>query len=276
MNKASPRRRQRFGWLVWAYLLLIVFLLLFGPTVAPFSATQFNAEALLRSPSWPFIMGTDEYGRDIFSRILVGAQPTLVLAAGSAALGVALGTPTGLIAGYMGGRWDEVLMRMMDVLMAFPALILAMLIIVMLGSNPVVVIMAISVVFWPRSARLVRAVVQDIAQREFIAGARARGESRAFILFRELLPNIMHLLAVDLSLRIASAILLTASLSYLGIGVTAPTPAWGLMVREGQQFLQLAPWLVIFPCAAIAFISILTVLAGDKLRQHFVDPGREG
>lgn len=264
------------GLFVWFYLAFILFLLFLGPLVAPFSGTDFNPEAILSAPSWPFVMGTDEFGRDIFSRILVGAQPTLVLAVGSAALGVALGTPTGLLAGYLGGWWDEALMRAMDVLMAFPALILAMLIIVMLGTNPVIVIVAIGMVFWPRSARLVRSMVLDLARREFVDGARARGEGRGYILFREILPNIMHLLAVDFSLRIASAILLTASLSYLGIGVAAPTPAWGLMVREGQQFLQLAPWLVVFPCAAIAVVSVFTVLAGDRLRQRFVDPGKGG
>lgn len=266
-------RALGFGWLVWSYLALIAILLFFGPSLAPFSAYDFNPKSILLPPTWPHVFGTDEFGRDIFSRLLTGARPTLILAVGSAFAGVALGTPTGLLAGYLGGWWDEILMRWMDVLMAFPALVLAMLIIVMTGSNPVVVIVALAMVFWPRSARLVRAIAQDLARREFISSAQARGEKRSFILFREILPNLMHLIAVDLGLRIASAILLTASLSYLGVGVSAPTPAWGLMVREGQQFLQLAPWLVVFPCAAIAAISTYTVLAGDSLRRRFAEGG---
>jgi len=263
---AAPHR-FRVPALVWLYLVFILVLLVAGPWLAPYSPTAFNPQAILQPPGWPHIFGTDEFGRDVFSRVLTGAQSTLSLAIGAAVLGVALGTPTGLLAGYVGGVVDEVLMRFMDVLMAFPALILSMLIIVMLGANPFIVIVAIGIVFWPRSARLVRSVTLDLATREFVEGAVARGEGRTFILFRELLPNIMHIVIVDLSLRIASAILLTASLSYLGVGVSPPTPAWGLMVREGQQFFQLAVWLVIFPCAAIGVVSIFTVLAGDIVRK---------
>ena len=262
----------RLGWPVWLYLGVILVLMIGGPTLAPFSETAFHRGFNLKPPAWPFIFGTDEFGRDVFSRILAGAQPTLTLAVASACLGVLLGTPTGLLAGYVGGWVDETLMRLMDVLMAFPALILSMLIVVMLGGNPIVVIIAIGVVFWPRSARLVRSVTQDLARREFIDAARSRGESGRFILFGELLPNILNIVVVDLSLRIASAILLTASLSYLGIGVSPPTPAWGLMVRDGQQFLQLAPWLVIFPCLAIGLVSIATVLAGDAVRRRIAGP----
>src|SRR5262249_44266613 len=162
--------------------------------------------------------------------------------------------------------------RLMDVLMSFPGLILAMLVVVMLGPAPLNVIAAIGIVFWPRSARLVRSVVMDLARREFIDAARSRGESWAFIVFRELLPNVRMIIAVDFSLRITSAILLSASLAYLGIGVTPPTPAWGLMVRDGQQFIEIAPWLVIFPCAAIAIASIGTMLTGEWLRRSVALP----
>lgn len=245
----------------------IVVVLLFGPTLAPFDATSFDPTSILQEPNAEHLFGTDEFGRDVLSRILWGARPTLLLAIACAGLGVALGTPTGLAAGYFGGRADELLMRTMDVLMSFPALILAMLIVVMLGPNTINVVLAIGIVFWPRSARLIRSVAQDLARREFIDAARARGELVMYILAREILPNIISILIVDFSLRVASAILLTASLAYLGIGVKPPTPAWGLMVKEGQQFLQIAPWLVIFPCAAIALISIGTVLTGDRLRR---------
>lgn len=264
---------RRLPFSVWIYLAIVILLVVAAPALAPYSPTAFQPRASLKPPSTTFFFGTDEFGRDVFSRILWGARPTLILALASAALGVALGTPTGLIAGYARGRVDEIIMRAMDVLMSFPALILAMFIVVMLGSNQIIVIVAIGIVFWPRSARLVRSVTQDLARREFVEAAQARGERTFFILWRELLPNILNIIVIDLSLRVASAVLLTASLSYLGIGVTPPTPAWGLMVRDGQQFLQLAPWLVIFPCLVIGLLSVGTVLAGDKLRD-FVSAGR--
>ena len=259
-----------------AFPIIILLLLLFGPSVAPFDATSFDPTGILQEPNLQHLFGTDEFGRDVLSRILFGARPTLLLAIACAGLGVALGTPTGLAAGYFGGRIDELLMRTMDVLMSFPALILAMLIVVMLGPNTINVIVAIGIVFWPRSARLIRSVAQDLARREFIDAARARGEPVPYILAREILPNIISILIVDFTLRVAAAILLTASLAYLGIGVKPPTPAWGLMVKEGQQFLQIAPWLVIFPCAAIALVSIGTVLTGDRLRRAVAIPDQRG
>jgi len=259
-----------------AFPIFVLLLLLFGPSVAPFDATSFDPTSILQEPNLQHLFGTDEFGRDVLSRILFGARPTLLLAIACAGLGVALGTPTGLAAGYFGGRIDELLMRTMDVLMSFPALILAMLIVVMLGPNTINVIVAIGVVFWPRSARLIRSVAQDLARREFIDAARARGEPVPYILAREILPNIISILIVDFTLRVAAAILLTASLAYLGIGVKPPTPAWGLMVKEGQQFLQIAPWLVIFPCAAIALVSIGTVLTGDRLRRAVAIPDQRG
>jgi peptide/nickel transport system permease protein len=250
-----------------AFPLGVLLLLILAPSIAPHSPTDFNPASILQEPGADFLFGTDEYGRDVLSRILHGVRPTLFLALACAGLGVALGAPTGLLAGYAGGRVDEALMRAMDVLMSFPALILAMLIVVMLGPNTINVIVAIGVVFWPRSARLIRSVTQDLARREFVDAARARGEPVLSILLREILPNIAGIVIVDFTLRVAAAILLTASLSYLGIGVKPPTPAWGLMVKEGQQFLQIAPWLVIFPCLAIGIVSVGTVLTGDRLRR---------
>jgi peptide/nickel transport system permease protein len=220
-----------------------------------------------------FPFGTDEFGRDVFSRVIIGTAPTLLLALTAAAVGVLLGTTTGLAAGYLAGPVDETVMRGMDALMSFPGLILAMLVIVMLGPAATNVVAAIALVFWPRSARLVRSLVVDLARREFIEAARSRGETRIFILFRELLPNVLALVVVDFSLRVTAGILLAASLAYLGIGVTPPTPAWGLMVKDGQPLIEIAPWLVIFPCAAIAIVSIGTVLVGERLRHAFAMPG---
>ena len=270
------RRLPRPGFgdivLIAAAALLIALVVLPG-AIAPHTSTAFDSLHPLEPPSVAFPFGTDEYGRDVFSRILIGTRPTLLLALAAAAVGVALGATTGLAAGYLSGPWDDMLMRSMDTLISFPGLILAMLVVVMLGPAPVNLVAAIALVFWPRSARVVRSVVLDLARRDFVEAARLRGESSGFILFRELLPNVLPIIVVDFSLRITSGILLAASLAYLGIGVTAPTPAWGLMVRDGQQFLELAPWLAIFPCVAIALVSMAAVLAGERLRHALAIPG---
>lgn len=255
------------------FIALVVVLIALGPALAPFSPTEFHPEHALQPPGTTFLFGTDEFGRDVFSRVLCGARPTLLLALAAAMTGVALGTLTGLAAGYAGGVLDEVLMRFMDALMSFPALILAMLVVVMLGGNRINVVVALGVVFWPRSARLVRSVVVEVARREFVEAARSRGEGWPYILMRELLPNVRMIIVVDLSLRITYGILLSASLAYLGIGVSPPTPAWGLMVRDGQQFLELAPWLVIFPCLAVALAAVGTLLLGERLRRTVALPG---
>lgn len=255
------------------FLLLVVILIAFGGQIAPRDPLAFDPLHSLEAPSATFPFGTDEFGRDVFSRIIAGAQPTLLVAIAAAALGVLFGTATGLVAGYLGGGVDEMIMRVMDTLMSFPGLILAMLVVVMLGPAPTNVIAAIGLVFWPRSARLVRSVVLDLTTREFIDSARSRGESRLFILTRELLPNVLMIIVVDFSLRVTSAILLSASLAYLGIGVTPPTPAWGLMVRDGQQFIELAWWLPVFPSLAIAVVSVGTVLVGERLRRSIAMPG---
>jgi peptide/nickel transport system permease protein len=255
------------------FVLLIGCLILFGPLIAPHDATTFDPTRALQPPCLASPFGTDEYGRDVFSRVIIGTGPTLLLALTAAGLGVLLGTVTGLAAGYLSGPVDEAVMRGMDALMSFPGLILAMLVIVMLGPAPANVVTAIALVFWPRSARIVRSLVVDLAHRAFVEAARSRGETRIFILFRELLPNVLALVVVDFSLRVTAGILLAASLAYLGIGVTPPTPAWGLMVKDGQPLIEIAPWLVIFPCAAIAIVSIGTVLVGERLRHAFALPG---
>jgi len=262
------RYRPRPVDLVLGPVILVVFLMLLVPGwIAPGSPTEFDPMASLIPPGGDYLLGTDEFGRDVYTRIVHGARPTLIVAFAGAVVGVILGTLTGMLAGYAGGRVDETLMRFMDALMSFPTLILATLIVVMLGSNPVNVVAALAVVFWPRSARIVRAVAMDVARRAFIEAAWVRGESHLFILFRELLPSVMNVAVIDLSLRITYATMLSASLSYLGVGVHPPTPAWGLMVKEGQQFIQFASWLVVVPCTTIAIVAVTCVLLGERLRE---------
>ena len=242
-------------------------LVLVGPLVAPYGPTEFHTSHAFEAPSGEFLLGTDEFGRDVLSRILHGARPTLVLAFASTLIGVSLGAALGLVSGYYGGRVDEGLMRLMDGFMSFPALILAMLILTMLGPSPVNVVLAIAVVFLPRAARVVRSVALQIGTLEFVDAARVRGESDAYIIFREMLPNAWNVIVVELSIRMSYAILLAASLAFLGVGYQAPTPAWGLMVKEGRDYIQLAPWLVIFPSIVVATASVGAVLLGDSIKQ---------
>lgn len=268
LTSTKARRRPRpMDIALLSVLVVIIVMVCFPEWIAPHSPTEFNPATTMMPPGGEFPFGTDEFGRDILSRVIFGARPTLVVAVIGAVVGVGLGTVTGLIAGYVGRRTDEILMRFMDALMSFPTLILATLIVVMLGSNPVNVIAAIGIVFWPRSARITRAVAQEVARRSFIEAAWVRGEGHLYILFREMLPSVLNVVVVDLSLRITYGTMLSASLSYLGIGVAPPTPAWGLMVKEGQQFIQFASWMVIWPCVAITIVAVATVLAGERLRQ---------
>jgi peptide/nickel transport system permease protein len=247
-------------------VLLMAFTIVLAPILAPYSPTEFHGGASLRPPGSQFLLGTDQFGRDTLSRILYGARLTLLPALASAALGALLGSITGIITGYKKGMVDEVVMRVMDALMSFPALILALLIIVMLGSNPLNVIGALGVVFWPRSARLVRSAALEVSSRDFIAAAQARGEGALYVVTREILPNVWPLVVVDGSLRITYAILLSASLAYLGVGVTPPSPAWGLMIQEGQKYFQLAPWMVLSPCFAVALSAVTSLMLGQALR----------
>lgn len=270
-----PRKRK--GWrmrtvLGWALVSIVLLVTLTGELFAPYSPIEFTNMAF-QPPGSQNWLGTDEFGRDVLSRLIAGLQPTLLVALMAAAVGVSLAVLTGVSAGYFRGYVDEILMRAMDVLMSFPNLILAMLLVVMLGSNTPTLVVAIGIVIWPRSARIIRSLSADISQREFIASARARGESLGYILWREILPNIWAIVVVDFSLRVTTGILIASSLAYLGIGYQAPSPAWGLMVRSGQQYIQFAPWLAIIPAVAIALLSIGVVWLGELVRKRLSNIG---
>jgi peptide/nickel transport system permease protein len=212
-----------------------------------------------------YLFGTDQFGRDIFSRIIVGSRNILVLAASATALGLLLGITVGLIAGYYGGLLDEGLMRLTDVMMSFPSLLLALLILSTLGSSLINVIIGIAIVFTPRVARVVRSVVLGIRTQEFVDAARVRGESDLYIMAREILPNASSPIIVEGSIRISYAILLAAALGFLGLGIQPPAPDWGLQVSEGRNFILSAPWVVAFPALAIASLVVGANLLADGL-----------
>lgn len=242
-----------------------LFTAFFGPLLAPYPYTEFHLSDTLHPPSAQYWFGTDQFGRDIFSRVLVGSRNIFILAATATALGLILGITIGLIAGYYGRLLDEVLMRLMDVMMSFPSLLLALLILSMLGPDLINIIIGIAIVFMPRVARVVRSVVLGIRTHEFVDAARVRGESDFYIMVREILPNATGPIIVEGSIRTSYAILLGAALGFLGLGVQPPAPDWGLQVSEGRNFILAAPWVVAFPSLAIASLVVGVNLLADGL-----------
>ena len=256
------------GVMLIAYLVLAIV----GPSITPYSPLEFHYSDTLQPPSSTYWLGTDQYGRDTFSRVLAGARSIIVIGFGATALGVAVGSLIGLTAGYHGGRVDEAIMRTADGLMSFPSLLLALLVLTTLGPSVVNIIVAVAITFIPRVARIIRSVALDLRSQQFVLAARARGERTPYIITRELLPNTVSAILVESSIRVGYAILIGASLGFLGLGVQPPTPDWGLMIFEGRSMIQVAPWLVIGPAAAISLLVIAANLFADGL-SRLLDSG---
>ena len=241
-----------------------------GPWLAPYSPTEFN-EPLnvyqLQAPSSQFWLGTDQFGRDILSRIMSGATSIIAVSVGGAALGIALGTFVGMSSAYRGGRVDEVVMRVMDGLMSFPSLLLALLVLTSLGPSHVNIAATVGVVSMPRVARVIRSVTLTLKTQEFVQSARLRGESSFYIIFREILPNALPVLGVEASIRLSYAILTVSSLGFLGLGVQPPSSDWGLMISQSRQFLVSAPWVALAPAGAVASLIVGVNLLADGLKQ---------
>jgi peptide/nickel transport system permease protein len=247
--------------IVFAYLLLAVF----GQSLAPFSATDFNTGVPLQGPTQAHLFGTDGFGRDVFSRVLVGARTILLLSVAATIFGVGVGCIVGLISGYRGGIVDEILMRLVDVALALPGLLLALLILTSLGPSSLNLVVAIAIVFVPKSARIARSTILPLRNRGYIEAARLRGARWPTIVFRELLPNVLPELVVEFCLRYAYALLLISSLGFLGFGVQPPTPDWGLMISESRNYVSIAPWAVLFPALAIGIIVVAVNALADAL-----------
>lgn len=274
----APSRWQQFrtafvrlcrtpaGFIGVFILSVFFFITIFGPAIAPFPFTEQHYSDAFSRPNSTYWFGTDQFGRDIFSRVLVGARNIMVMSFTATFLGLVLGISVGLVAGYFGGLVDEILMRAMDVMMSFPSLLLALLILSVFGTGLVKIIIGIGLVFMPRVARVLRSVVLDLKTQEFVDAAKVRGESAFYIMTQEILPNAMGPITVEASIRVSYAILLGASLGYLGLGVQPPSPDWGLQVSEGKNFIYNAPWVVIFPSIAIAVLVIGINLLADGLR----------
>jgi peptide/nickel transport system permease protein len=251
-----------------AILALVLVIGVAAPWIAPYPTTEQHMLDRLKPPGARFVLGTDQYGRDLLSRTLVGARPALVLGLGAVALGLALGVPIGLLAGYVGGRLDDVVMRVVDAMLAFPSLLLAVLIITALGASTGHALLAIGVANAPGVARIVRSATLALREAEFVLAARARGERHLYVMFGEIFPNVLAPVVVEATLRVGFAILAGASLSFLGLGVQPPTADWGLMIREARQYVFQSPWPLLAPGTALAVTIVAFNLFGDGLRDR--------
>ncbi len=248
----------------------------FGSLIAPYGYTDQVLADRLQPPSGDHVFGTDQFGRDIFSRVLVGSRDVFLVAGTGTLVAVLLGLTLGLLAGYFGGLLDEFAMRLVDVLLAVPPLLLAMLILGTLGPSRTNVIIVVGVLYIPMVSRVVRSVVLDLKTRQFVEAAKLRGESAAYIMFKEILPSVLPPLAVESSMRFSYAIFLVASLGFLGLGVQPPAPDWGLMVGEARNYFSQAPWVLLFPAGAIALLVVGIGFMSDGLRRMLLPGGVSG
>jgi peptide/nickel transport system permease protein len=243
-----------------------ILMALFGPSLRPYKYTEMAAAPWV-NPGGQFWLGTDRMGRDMFARIAVGARLMLLVPTISVLLGVLFGSSVGLVTGYLGGIVDDVVMRLMDIMMAFPMLMLYLLIIFAIGPSVYNVVIAIAIGATPGIARLVRGLTMDIRNREYIIAAQMRGESSLYIMFREILPNITGPVIVDACIRVAFAMFATGSLGYLGLGVPPPYPDWGSMIGEGRTWIYMVPWAPIPPIIGIVTLVVAFNLIADGLRK---------
>jgi peptide/nickel transport system permease protein len=239
----------------------------FWPFIVPQSPQALNPAATLAAPSLAHWFGTDDLGRDVFSRTLAGAASVLTVAPAATALGLLGGIIVGLISGYYRGLVDDIVMRVVDALLAFPLIVIAVLVLAVLGPSVVNVILVIGFVFTPIVARTVRSAVLTEREREYVAAARLLGNTSLYIMVSEILPNITAPLAVEATIRFGYAVFTSATLSFLSLGVQQPSPDWGLTISLGRANLQVAPWIALFPAAALATLIVGINLAADGLRQ---------
>lgn len=247
--------------IVLAFLLLAAL----GPYLAPYDATQQLLAERSRPPEPSHWFGTDRLGRDVFSRVVIGARDIFLLAGGGTAVAVLVGSVFGLVATYLGGWLEEAVFRAFDGLLAMPALLLALLLLGTLGPSRFSVLGVIAIAYTPIVARVVRSVVLSVKNRNWVEAARMQGEPMAWILTREVLPSVLPALAVESALRFSYAIFLVASLGFLGVGVQPPNPDWGLMVSEARDYVYLTPWSLAFPAAAISLLVVGVNLTADGL-----------
>jgi peptide/nickel transport system permease protein len=274
----AVRQLRRYPLVPLAMLtFLLVIPAVLAPQVAPHDPLKGSLANRLKAPAWQeggslaYPLGTDKLGRDILSRMIHGARVSLVVSLVAIVVGGALGTAMGLISGYF-GRWvDAVIMRLVDISLSLPTILLALVLVAAVGPSFATVIIVLVVLLWARYARLVRAETLSIKERDFIARARVAGASHARIMARYIFPNVVNSLVVLATLQVGYVILLESALSFLGAGLPRPTPAWGLMIADGRELIVTAWWVSMFPGLAIMLTVLALNLLGDWLRDH-LDP----
>lgn len=249
-------------------LITAVILTLWGARLAPYDPAQANTEIRFQPPSVDHWMGTDEVGRDIFSRIMAGVSASMLVATGAVIVGLAIGLPLGAVSGYLGGRVDALIMRVMDGIIAFPSRLLAIALVAFSGASIPALWFAIAFGSIPGYARILRGEILGQKEREYVDAGRAIGERSLAVLTRYILPNCMNPIAVRIPLNYAHAITAEASLSFLGLGLVPPIISWGQMLSKAQGYLEVAPWLAIFPGLALAALILGFVLLSDALRDY--------
>jgi len=252
-------------------LILYVVIGLVGPSMSPYDLNAPDLAVRMQAPSSIHWLGTDRIGRDVLTRIIAGSRVSLQVAAGAVLMALLLGAPLGAFGSYIGGTIDALVQRVMEGIMSFPALVLALALVALAGPSVIMLWFAIAFSSIPRYARLIRSGVLTQKEREYVDAARAMGQSPLRILVKQILPNIMAPIAVQLTLDFARAISVEASLSYLGLGLSVPYISWGTMIRDAQDFLEVAPWLAIFPGLALAGVILAFTIVGDALRDR-MDP----
>ena len=273
LHKAlSFPRRQPLGTVGLAIVVTMLAAGLLAGWVAPYDPEENDFNAMMQAPSWMHLLGTDQLGRDILSRLVYGARTALVVGFTAAFAGGVIGLVLGVASAYFGGWFDLVFQRVLDVMMAFPLIILALAVVAVFGTGVSNVILAITIPLVPRCARVVRASALGIREIPYVDAARALGFGHTRIVLRHMLPNVVAPFLILLSAFVGQAILAEASLSYLGLGVQEPVPAWGLMLQGGaEEYATTAPWIAVFPGLAIVFTVLGISLFGDALRDA-LDP----
>jgi peptide/nickel transport system permease protein len=265
-------KRKPLGAISAIIVILMLLIALLAPVLAPYNPVANDFASQLQSPNLAHWMGTDTFGRDVLSRVIYGAQSAMLIGFVSSIMGASIGALLGLMSAFFGGRVDLFLQRVLDILMSFPVIILALAVVAALGINTMNLIIAIMLTMIPRVARVVRASALSVREMVYIEAAIAIGASKVRILLLHMMPNVMASFLIMLTAQLGQAILLEASLSFIGLGVAEPTPAWGLMLKGAAiEFLETAPWMAIFPGLAISIAVFSFNLLGDALRD-VLDP----
>lgn len=256
-------------------VVMAVAVAILAPVLAPFDPSELSVGPLLAPPDGTHLMGTDNYGRDEFSRILYGARISLLAALGVTACSATVGISIGLMAGYIGGRFDYLAMRIIDMFFAFPWVLIALSLAAIIGPGLQTVLVSLAIVYSPGFVRMSRSVVLSLREKEYVEAAKAIGESDWAIMFRYIFPNMLSPLIVQATAVMGFCILAEAGISYLGLGTRPPTPSWGLMLSEGGSFASAGPHLIIFPGVSISILVLAFNFLGDGLRD-ILDPRSRG